>query len=388
MAQTLYLRQAEAKILVDLLKAYADAAGQSAVYNDAEVKRLIGVNTAAIETLNGSGDGSVDKKISDAINTFATQISDDDVVNSFKELVDWVATHGSEASTMAGQIANHGTAITALEKKTGTLPEGQTDLITYLKAYAESVVANADLSQYATNTALNAAVDRIAANEGDIADLQAADTTNLTAAKSYTDTEVKKVADDLSGYKTTNDAAVAAAKKAGTDAQADVDALEILVGEVPASVGDTATSTVIGYVNAKVAATNGDVSGLTTRMGQAESDIDALEGRADALETKTAIPADAAQTTLAAYADAKASAAQTAAASDATSKANQALEDAKTYCDGKVDGKFDTLGSAAAVQGETESTVADAMAAIADIQPIPAATIRGWFETPAEEPQA
>ena len=51
-----------------------------------------------ITTLKGSGEGSVKKAIDDAINQFATNVSDDDVVNSFKELVDWAAEHGSEAA--------------------------------------------------------------------------------------------------------------------------------------------------------------------------------------------------------------------------------------------------------------------------------------------------
>lgn len=57
--------------------------------------------------------------------------------------------------------------------------------------------------------------------------------------------------DDAKTYADGKDAAIAAAKKAGTDAQADVDALEELVGSLPAGV--TAT-TVVGYVDEKVGA--------------------------------------------------------------------------------------------------------------------------------------
>lgn len=61
-----------------------------------------------VETLetqmNGTGEGSVDKKIDAKINEFATNISDDGVVNSYKELIDYVVEHGGEAATMAADI--------------------------------------------------------------------------------------------------------------------------------------------------------------------------------------------------------------------------------------------------------------------------------------------
>lgn len=57
------------------------------------------------EKMDGTGEGSVDAKIDAKINDFATKISDDDVVNSYKELIDYVAEHGGEAATMAADIA-------------------------------------------------------------------------------------------------------------------------------------------------------------------------------------------------------------------------------------------------------------------------------------------
>lgn len=66
------------------------------------------VNTLSgkIDTLTGTGEGSVNKAITDAFNDFATNVTDDGVVNSFKELVDWVAQHGSEAGEMAAAIGS------------------------------------------------------------------------------------------------------------------------------------------------------------------------------------------------------------------------------------------------------------------------------------------
>lgn len=61
----------------------------------------------AIGILNGDAtvEGSVQKAVTDGINTFATQISDDGVVNSYKELIDYVANHGGDAATMAADIS-------------------------------------------------------------------------------------------------------------------------------------------------------------------------------------------------------------------------------------------------------------------------------------------
>ena len=59
-----------------------------------------------IDTLNGSGAGSVSKAITDAFNDFATKVSDDGVVNSYKELIDWAAKHGGEAAQMTAAITN------------------------------------------------------------------------------------------------------------------------------------------------------------------------------------------------------------------------------------------------------------------------------------------
>lgn len=57
-----------------------------------------------IDVLNGTGAGSVTKAINDAFNDFATKVTDDGVVNSYKELIDWAASHGAEAAEMAAAI--------------------------------------------------------------------------------------------------------------------------------------------------------------------------------------------------------------------------------------------------------------------------------------------
>ena len=77
------------------------------------------------DTLNGTGEGSIQKKVDTAINDFATKISDDGTVNTFKELVDYVADHGSEAATMAANIQTNTNDITALKGRADALEADQ-----------------------------------------------------------------------------------------------------------------------------------------------------------------------------------------------------------------------------------------------------------------------
>ena len=69
------------------------------------------------EQMTGTGEGSIEQKISDEvttqINAFAEKVSDDGTVNTFKELVDYVASHGTEVADMAADI-------TSLQKLVGS----------------------------------------------------------------------------------------------------------------------------------------------------------------------------------------------------------------------------------------------------------------------------
>lgn len=118
---------------------------------------------ADLDTLTGTGEGSIQKMIDDAFNDFSTKVTDDNVVNSYKELIDWVATHGSEATEMAAGIAENKTAIENLKKFVGELPEGAT--ATTVVGYIAEAIAALSIGDYAKATDLTAAVDRIAALE-------------------------------------------------------------------------------------------------------------------------------------------------------------------------------------------------------------------------------
>lgn len=102
----------EGKTVVQMI---ADAQ-TAATYDDTAVKASIKSNADAIATLNGASTvtGSVDKKIADAINDFSTKVSEDGTVNTFKELIDYAATHKGEYSTLSGDVQKNTTAIATL----------------------------------------------------------------------------------------------------------------------------------------------------------------------------------------------------------------------------------------------------------------------------------
>lgn len=129
----------------------------AATYDDTDVRADIKANADAIGVLNGTGAGSVDKKVADAINKFATDVSDDGVVNSYKELIDWVATHGSEAAEMAD-------AITALQGIVdGIGGEGEKATVV---AYVADAIAALKIGDYAKAADLTALATRVTTVEG------------------------------------------------------------------------------------------------------------------------------------------------------------------------------------------------------------------------------
>lgn len=182
----------------------------AATYNDTAVKADIKKNADAIGVLNGSGAGSVDKKITDAFNDFATKVSDDGVVNSYKELIDWAATHGAEAATMAGEI----TTLKNILKGIGGTGESAT-----VVAYVTSAIAALKIGDYAKAADLTALAKRVTAAEGKITTLTGDEKTAGSVKKALAD--AKAYADGLApNYDKVGDAT-----KALTDAKTYADGL-------------------------------------------------------------------------------------------------------------------------------------------------------------------
>ena len=145
-------------------EAEADAkkAGADAQKTADDVKTLVGTlpeGATATDVIGYIGEKqqelqrTVKKSVDDAINDFATKVSDDKVVNTFKELVDYVAEHGAEAATMAGKIEANEAAIA---KNTEDITK---------KANKATTLAGYGISDAYTKTAADAKTKEIIASE-------------------------------------------------------------------------------------------------------------------------------------------------------------------------------------------------------------------------------
>lgn len=212
-----------------------------------------------VDKLNGDAtvEGSVDYKVAQEIAKIVADAPES--LDDLKEISTWITTHETDAAGMNLAIQNNKTAIEALESYVGTLPEGAT--ATTVVGYITEALENADLTKYALASDLTAAIDRIAANENAIKVINAA------------------LAEGGTTYNQ-----IVEAKKAGTDAQTDVDNLAAYVGTFTA-IGDE--TTVIGYIDAKVAKVNADIE---ARLAAVETAVETKADKSDveALTTRVA----------------------------------------------------------------------------------------------------
>ena len=213
---------AKAKDVVNYIKEVVTA-GQ---YNDSALKASVAANTAAISTLNGTGDGSVKKAVSDAVAKIVADAPE--AYDTLKEISDWISTHASDAAGMNSQINTNKGDIDKLKTLIGTLPESATskDIVGYIAEYVSKALADSDLSQYAKAADLTAAVGRIDAIEKKLPTLEAADTKNaedITAVKGRMDTAEGKI--------TALEKDLAAEKPKIAKNTSDITALQGLVGE-------------------------------------------------------------------------------------------------------------------------------------------------------------
>ncbi|MBD5306632.1 MAG: hypothetical protein HDS14_03260 [Bacteroides sp.] len=146
LAALAYKANVSADELDAALKAIIDAKAESST-----VANLSG----KIDIINGSGTGSISKAITDAFNDFATKVSDDGVINSYKELIDWAAEHGGEAAEMTAAISNIESLLT------GIGGEGNPATV---KAAIAAAISDLNIGNYYTknqvDTALNSKVDK------------------------------------------------------------------------------------------------------------------------------------------------------------------------------------------------------------------------------------
>lgn len=135
-------------------------------YDDTAIQAKVSANETAIGVLNGTGEGSVAKKVSDEIAKVVAGA--DESMDTLKEIADWISTHTDSASAMNTQINANKDDIETLKGLVTQLPEGSD---------AENLI---DYITKAINTA----------KEGLTADIATAKTEAVTEAGTNTDTKI------------------------------------------------------------------------------------------------------------------------------------------------------------------------------------------------------
>lgn len=112
----------------------ADAAGQ--IGDLSALKDTVNKNKAAIDILvaNSETEGSVDNKIATAIAALLENDGEEGVIDSLKDLIDWVNSHEIDATQYGKDIAANKTAIANLTTLIGEIPSGSsaTNIIEYI----------------------------------------------------------------------------------------------------------------------------------------------------------------------------------------------------------------------------------------------------------------
>lgn len=98
----------ESKTVVQMI---ADAQA-AATYDDTALKGRVTATETAINTLNGTGAGSVKKQVADAVAGIVADAPE--AYDTLKEISDWISTHASDASAMNSQINTNKNAINTL----------------------------------------------------------------------------------------------------------------------------------------------------------------------------------------------------------------------------------------------------------------------------------
>lgn len=98
----------------------------------AEVKTV----SDAVAVLNGTGEGSVDKKVADAVAAIVADAPE--AYDTLKEISDWISGHADSAAEMNTNIGNNKKAIEDLAALVGQLPESAAS--TTVVAYISEVV--------------------------------------------------------------------------------------------------------------------------------------------------------------------------------------------------------------------------------------------------------
>lgn len=276
---------AAAKTYTDEEIAKVNTAASALTDRVTAVESKASANETAIGVLNGDETtaGSVKKTVADAVAKIVADAPES--FDTLKEISDWIASHSESAATMNSAIQTNSSAITELQTLIGSLPEGitATDVVGYIQEAVAAEKARAEGIEGGLDTRLQT-VETAIGSTGSIADaIATAKSEAIASAKTYTDTEVKKVDDKA----VTNAAAIEAINAADTGILAQAKAYtDTLANGAVAT--NTAAIAAINNTDTGIAATAKNYAdGLNTAMSErvkaledvpyaTEADIDSL----------------------------------------------------------------------------------------------------------------
>lgn len=273
--------ESAAKAYADGLASNYDAAGSAAAaqtaavnaakeYTDGLVEAINGVNAGlesrvkanedAILVLNGADtvDGSVAKTVKDEINAFATNVSNNQVIDTFKELIDYAAEHTSEYSELAGIVQNNSSALEVLNgnaETAGSVAKAVKDAVDAESSRATGVEGGLDTrikaleDDHVTEEALGNVVERLGGIDTEISGIK---TTHATDKKALEDAvAAEKTARENADALKANVADVNAAVEginAAIALKADASALTEAVNGINAEIAKKADTTALTKV--------------------------------------------------------------------------------------------------------------------------------------------
>lgn len=137
---------------VDAMESRVDTL-EKGIYDDTAIRKLITANTTAIATLNGAGDGSVEKKVATAIAGVVANAPED--FDTLKEVADWIANDKSGAAKMQADISTLTTDVGGLKTKIG-----DASVADQLKPYAKTTEVTTALEPYAKTATVQDAINK------------------------------------------------------------------------------------------------------------------------------------------------------------------------------------------------------------------------------------
>lgn len=279
---------------------------QANAYDDTAIKALIKTNSDDIDALEGRAtavEGKVTTLIGEDASKSVRTIANEELakqliaegadvkLDTLQEIAAWIQQHPKDAAAMNA-------AIEALKTKVGNIPEDATSdtIVAYIKEVvdaeksraegAESGIATRVTALEGKFTGDNSVDSKIAAAKAEAIAAAATDaetkagtakTEAVSAAKTYTDDEVAKVKATADGNATD----VAGLKTRMTTAESDIDALQAAIG--------TDGSVTAAIADAKKAGTDAAAAVTTLENGQVKTNKEAIASNAakiTALESK------------------------------------------------------------------------------------------------------